>query len=64
MVVRNARLRINGLSVGGWDDKLKLDANGLRVDIVEAFKAFISDNAMRKRKFDEGPSGDRKRQCR
>src|SRR5712664_150226 len=33
MVVRNARLRINGLSVGTWDDEL--DPNRLRVDIVE-----------------------------
>ncbi|KAN0068780.1 hypothetical protein V8E54_012949 [Elaphomyces granulatus] len=33
MVVRNARLRINGLSVGTWDDEL--DPNRPRVDIVE-----------------------------
>jgi hypothetical protein len=33
MVLRNARLRINGLSVGTWDDEL--DPNRLRVNIVE-----------------------------
>jgi hypothetical protein len=44
MVVRNAALRMNGLSVGGWHDEL--DADRLRMEIVEAFQACISDNAM------------------
>lgn len=38
---------MNGLSVGSWDDQL--DADRLRMDIVEAFRACISDNAIWKR---------------
>jgi hypothetical protein len=39
---------MNGLSVGAWDDQL--DPERLRMDIVECFKASISDSAIRKRK--------------
>jgi hypothetical protein len=38
---------MNGLSVGGWDDQL--DAERLRLDIVEAFRTCVSDNAIQKR---------------
>jgi hypothetical protein len=38
---------MNGLSVGTWDDQL--DADRLRMDIVETFRACISDNAIWKR---------------
>ena len=38
---------MNGLSLGGWDDQL--DADRLRMEIVESFKTCISDNAIRKR---------------
>ena len=38
---------MNGFSVGAWDDYLGLDQ--LRLDIVEAFRASVLDNAMRKR---------------
>ena len=37
MVVRNAALRMNSLAVGGWHDVL--DAERLRMEIVEAFMA-------------------------
>jgi hypothetical protein len=47
MVIRNARLRMNGLSVGDWGDKL--DAERLRLEIVDAFRACVSDGAIRKR---------------
>jgi len=56
MVVRNAGLRMNGLPVGGWDDKL--DAERLRMEIVEAFEACILDNALRKREDPEKSSSD------
>jgi hypothetical protein len=46
-VIRNARLRMNGLSVGDWGDKL--DAERLRLEIVDAFRACVSDGAIRKR---------------
>jgi hypothetical protein len=39
---------MNGLSVGAWDDFL--DPDRLRLDIVEAFRASVLDNVMRKRK--------------
>jgi len=44
MVVRNMRLRMNGFAVGGWRDVL--DADQLRMDMVEAFQTCISDNAL------------------
>ena len=44
MVIRNVKLRMTGFSVGSWDDRL--DAERLRLEIVEAFKVYISDNAV------------------
>jgi len=44
MVIRNTKLRMTGFSVGSWDDRL--DAERLRLEIVEAFKACISDGAV------------------
>jgi hypothetical protein len=37
---------MDGLSIGGWDDKL--NAERLRMKIVEAFEVCISDNAIQK----------------
>ena len=37
---------MNDLLIGGWDDKL--DAERLRMEIVEAFEAGISDDAIQK----------------
>jgi hypothetical protein len=54
MVVRNAALRMNGFSVGSWHDVL--DAERLRVEIVEAFGACISDNAMQRKRGRENAS--------
>jgi hypothetical protein len=44
MVIRNAWYWMVGLPVGDWIDRL--DTECLRIDIVEAFKVCISDNAM------------------
>jgi hypothetical protein len=49
---------MNGLSVGAWEDQL--DPGRLRIDLVEAFKASILDNAIRKRKTLQ-PPGDTER---
>jgi hypothetical protein len=38
---------MNGFTVGDWDDRL--DAERLRMEIVEAFEACISDKAIQKR---------------
>ena len=46
IVMRNSSLRMDGLSVGGLHDVS--DPERLRRDIVEAFKACISDNAMQR----------------
>jgi hypothetical protein len=53
MAVRNAALRMNGLSVGGWDDVV--DPERSRTEIVEAFQASISDNAMQRKGGRENP---------
>src|SRR6266536_3027618 len=53
MVVRNAALRMNGLSIGGWHDEL--DAERLRMEIVEAFEACVSDNGMQRKRGRENP---------
>jgi len=37
-------LRMNGFPVGEWDDEL--DPDQLRMDMVEAFQACISDEAL------------------
>ena len=42
--------------MGGWDDKL--DAERLRMEIVEAFEACILDNAIHKREDPEKSSSD------
>jgi len=47
MVIRNARLRMNGLYVGDWGDKL--NAERLRLEIVDAFRSCVSDGAIWKR---------------
>lgn len=51
MVVRNAALRMNGLSVGGWHDIV--DPERSRMEIVEAFQASISDNVLQRRRSGE-----------
>jgi hypothetical protein len=56
MVVRNAALRMNGLSVGGWHDVL--DAERVRMEIVETFEACISDNAMQRKENPRISSSD------
>jgi hypothetical protein len=38
---------MNGLSVGDWGDKL--DAERLRLEIVDAFRSCVLDGAIRKR---------------
>jgi len=53
MVVRNAALRMNGFSVGSWHDVS--DAERLRMEIVEAFEAYISDNAMQRKRARKNP---------
>jgi hypothetical protein len=44
LAMRNIRRRMMGFSVGGWEDKV--DPNRVRMDLVEDFEAFISDNAL------------------
>jgi hypothetical protein len=53
MVVRNAALRMNGFSIGSWHDVL--DVERLRMEIVEAFEACISDNAMQQKRARKNP---------
>jgi hypothetical protein len=48
MVVRNSALRMNGLCVGGWHDVLNPER--VRMEIVKAFEACISDNAMHRKR--------------
>jgi len=55
--VRNAALRMNGLSVGGWHDVV--DPERPRMEIVEAFQASISDNAMQQKRGWENPGKSR-----
>jgi hypothetical protein len=56
MVVRNAALRMNGFSVGGWHDVV--DPERSRMEIVEAYQASISDNAMQRKGGPEKSSSD------
>jgi hypothetical protein len=51
MVVRNAALRMNGLSVGGWHDVI--DPERSRMEIVEAFQGSISDNVLQRKSDQE-----------
>jgi hypothetical protein len=55
-VVRNAALRINGFSVGSWHDVV--DPERSRMEIVEAYQASISDNAMQRKGGPEKSSSD------
>jgi len=56
MVVRNAALRMNGFSVGSWHDVV--DPERSRMEIVEAYQASISDNAMQRKGGPEKSSSD------
>ena len=47
---------MNGLSVGGWHDVL--DAERVRMEIVETFEACISDNAMQRKENPRISSSD------
>jgi hypothetical protein len=53
MIVRNAIFRMNGFFVGSWHDEL--DTGRLRMEIVKAFDAYISDNAMQRKRGRENP---------
>jgi hypothetical protein len=55
-MVRNAALRINGFSVGGWHDVV--DPERSRIEIVKAYQANISDNAMQRKEGPEKSSSD------
>jgi len=46
MVIRNARCRMNGLHVGNWNDVL--DAEHLRIEVVQLFNSCIQDGSLAK----------------
>jgi hypothetical protein len=56
MMIKNAIFRMNGFSVDSWHDVI--DPERLRMEIVEAYQASISDNVMQRKGDPEKSSSD------